>query len=89
MGSFAQRKDQKQDLTCKENPLASFLTMLTRGSCSAKGGHWGAGPEAERPVRAGIREGGGFRGLRAAGTWGLERRRKREEFTALLSSSVS
>ena len=43
VGSFAQRKDQKQDLTCKEVPLAAFLTLLTRGSCSAKGGHWGQG----------------------------------------------
>lgn len=89
VGSFAQRKDQKQDLTCKEIPLAAFLTLLTRGSCSGKGGRRGARPEAGRPVRAGIREGGGCRGLRAAGTWGQERGRRRKEFTALLSNSVS
>ena len=67
MGSFAQRKDQKQDLTCKEIPLTAFLTLWTRGSFSGKGGCRGARPEAG-PVSAGIREGGGCGGLRAAGT---------------------
>lgn len=70
MGSFAQRKDQKQDLTCKEVPLAAFLTLLTRGSCSAKEGTGG------RAKRLGDQSGRNPRGRGLQGL-GAEREEKR------------
>ena len=52
MGSFAQRRVQKRDLTCNRIPL-------TRDSSNAEGGHGGAGPEEGRRVTRKCRNPGG------------------------------
>lgn len=60
-GSFAQRKDQGNRLTCKGGPFGCFPDPINGGSCSAKGGHWGRARGWETSQRAGIQEEEGCR----------------------------
>ena len=82
VGSFAQRKDQKQGLTCKEIPWAAFLALWTRGSCRGREGAEGQGQ------RLGDRSAPGGRGRQGAeGSWCAgtgEREEKRGTHSASL-----
>ena len=78
VGSFAQRKDQKQGLTCKEIPWAAFLALWTRGSCRGREGAEGQGQRlGDRSAQESGREGAaGGRGqlVRGGGREGGEER---------------